>query len=77
MFHPNRKTKIIATFGPACSTRKTLTEMLKEGVDLIRLNASHQSDPVIIQKQVRLIRSCAKSISKHVGIFLDLQGHLS
>lgn len=71
---PDRKTKIIATLGPASNSQAVLTEMFKAGADLIRLNASHNSDPEIIKNQVKLIRKCANVTRKNIGIFLDLQG---
>jgi len=74
IFHKDRKTKIIATLGPASATQDVLIEMIKSGTDLIRLNASHQSDPKIIKKHVQLIRETATKADKAVGIFLDLQG---
>lgn len=74
MLQLDRKTKIIATFGPACSDPKVLASIIKTGVDVIRLNASHQADPEIIKNQVKLIRKCAQEVEKPVGILLDLQG---
>ena len=75
MIHLERKTKIIATLGPASASKKVLMEMIRAGVDVIRLNASHQSDPTIIRDQVRLIRKCSDELEKPVGIFLDLHLH--
>ncbi len=74
MIHLERKTKIIATLGPASASKSVLMEMIREGVDVIRLNASHQSDPAVIRSQVKLIRTCSSELEKPVGIFLDLQG---
>ncbi len=37
----NRKTKIVCTLGPACSTEEKLVEMLDAGMDVARLNFSH------------------------------------
>ncbi len=73
-FTSDRKTKIIATLGPASVKPTVLLDMLRSGTDVIRLNASHNSDPAIIKEQVKLIRSCARKLDKTVGIFLDLQG---
>ena len=38
-----RKTKIVATIGPACDNEETLKEMMKAGMDVARLNFSHGS----------------------------------
>ncbi len=70
----DRKTKIIATLGPASESKAVLLDMLSAGVDAIRLNASHGADPQDIQQKTALIRACAKQTHKHVAIFLDLQG---
>ncbi len=73
-FQLDRKTKIIATLGPASNNKITLLAMFKAGVDVIRLNASHEAHPDVIKAQVKLIRQAAKAAGKSVGIFLDLQG---
>ncbi len=40
----NRKTKIIATYGPACEPVGSISKLIQSGADLIRLNASHGAD---------------------------------
>ena len=70
----SKKTKIIATYGPACSTPEMIHEMIKNGVDLFRLNMSHNSDFTELKAAVELIREESKKCKKHVGIFIDLQG---
>lgn len=72
--HLDRKTKIIATLGPASCNKKTLLAMFKTGVDVVRLNASHNADPATIRNQVKLIRESALAAQRAIGIFLDLQG---
>ena len=37
----NKKTKIVATLGPACSTREVIKEMIDAGVNVFRINFSH------------------------------------
>ncbi len=74
MQNVGKKTKIIATIGPASNTDACVTEMIKSGADVFRLNASHESRPEVIQETVKRIRKCAKTLKKTVGIFLDLQG---
>ncbi len=70
----NKKTKIIATYGPACEKPNVISNLLKAGTDLIRLNASHNADPVKLDQVVKKIRAAAKKQDRKVGIFLDLQG---
>lgn len=68
-----RKTKIVATVGPACSTEKILQKLILEGVDVFRLNASH-TDPKGLTMWVHRIRRAAKQIKKDTAILVDLQG---
>jgi pyruvate kinase len=70
----NRRTKIIATLGPASSDPTVLKEMFLAGVDLIRLNASHFTDSSEIKTKVDLVRQTAKEANRVIGIMLDLQG---
>ncbi len=70
----NKRTKVIATLGPNSNEATILKTMLIAGVNVIRLNASHQSDPESVKKAVQLIRRTSKKVGKEVGIFLDLQG---
>lgn len=68
-----RKTKIIATAGPACKEGKTLKALLLEGADIIRINASHTT-PKELEHWILSIRKTAASLKKVVGILVDLQG---
>ena len=70
----DRKTKIIATLGPASSSQAVLTAMIVNGADVIRLNASHGADPQDMRQKIQLIRHISQSLNKPVAIFLDLQG---
>ena len=69
-----KRTKIIATLGPATNNSDTLKRILEEGVDVIRLNGSHYRSQDNIKEDIQLIRETANSINKHTAIFLDLQG---
>ncbi|MEJ5185843.1 MAG: pyruvate kinase, partial [Candidatus Geothermincolales bacterium] len=68
-----RRTKIIATVGPASRDQDVLTRMVRAGMDLARINASH-ADPEIIAEEVRAVRAAAERAGKLVGIVLDLMG---
>ncbi|MDZ7743433.1 MAG: pyruvate kinase [Bacteroidota bacterium] len=70
--HPSR-TKIIVTLGPASANEKTITEMMRAGVDVFRLNFSHGTHEVH-QKTIEIIRKLNKSLSVNVAILVDLQG---
>lgn len=67
------RTKIIATLGPATDDPTMLEKIIRAGVDLVRLNFSHQT----VEKQqqrVETIRHCAEAQGQQIGIIADLQG---
>jgi pyruvate kinase len=68
-----RRTKIVATLGPACSDPKVLDKMIEGGVDVVRLNFSHGSAEEH-QQRCELVRSLAKTRGRAVGVLVDLQG---
>lgn len=69
----HNKTKIIATVGPASSPEKTLERMIKEGVDIFRINFSHGSYEDV-KKVITSIRKLNKKLDTNIGILADLQG---
>jgi pyruvate kinase len=68
-----KRTKIIATLGPASNTPKVLKQLFNQGVNLLRLNFSH-GDHTTHQKNIELIRKAAQEEQKIIGIIADLQG---
>ena len=67
------KTKIVATVGPASSAKETLRALIKEGVDVFRLNFSHGKHEDH-QKVVDAVRELNKEMGTHVALLQDLQG---
>jgi len=67
------KTKIVATIGPASSSKEMLHALVKEGVDVFRLNFSHGSHSDH-QKVIENVREINKEIGSTVALLLDLQG---
>jgi pyruvate kinase len=67
------KTKIVATVGPASSSKEMLRALLKEGVDVFRLNFSHGSHSDH-QKVIENVREITREIGSAVALLLDLQG---
>lgn len=67
------KTKIVATVGPASNTKEMLRALVKEGVDVFRLNFSHgtHSDH---QKVIDNVREINRDMNSSVALLLDLQG---
>lgn len=68
-----RRTKIVATLGPACTDPKVLDKMMEAGVDVVRLNFSHGTAEEH-QQRCELVRSLAKTRARAVGVLVDLQG---
>lgn len=68
-----RRTKIVATLGPATEDRETLKRVLAAGVNVVRLNFSHGSAEDHIQR-AQTVRELAKELGIYVGILGDLQG---
>lgn len=68
-----KKTKIIATLGPASSNIEVITDLIKAGVDIFRINFSH-ADYELVKTNVNTIREVNKELGTNVGILGDLQG---
>jgi pyruvate kinase len=68
-----KKTKIVATLGPASSTREVIKQMMEEGMNVCRLNSSHGSHEDH-KKSIDLIRDLNDETGLNVAILLDLQG---
>jgi len=68
-----RRTKIIATLGPATEDPKVLDELLHAGVDVVRVNLSHDAHEAHRQR-VEVMRNRAVASGRQVGVLVDLQG---
>jgi pyruvate kinase len=69
----HKKTKIVATLGPACNTKKILKEMIISGVNVFRINFSH-ADYNEIGEKIKMIRELNEELDVNVAILADLQG---
>jgi pyruvate kinase len=68
-----KRTKIIATLGPASSSAEVIEEMIKAGLDVCRVNFSHGSYENV-SSQIKIIREINKKLGTHTAILADLQG---
>ncbi len=68
-----RRTKIVATLGPASESEAVLTQMMAAGLNLVRINFSHGSAEEQI-KRIQTVRTVAKKMDLQIGIMADLQG---
>src|ERR1700730_13131078 len=68
-----RRTKIVATLGPATDDPAVLSDMVRAGVDVVRLNFSHG---VVADhaRRIELVREAARQAGRYVGVLGDLQG---
>ena len=68
-----RRTKIVATLGPATDRDNNLEKIIRAGANVVRLNFSHgvAQDH---KDRAESVRSIAKRLGKHVAILADLQG---
>ncbi len=73
MARRNRKTKIVATLGPASSTPEMVKQLYDAGVDVFRLNFSHGTHEDH-EKRIKIIRELEKQCGCPIGVFADLQG---
>lgn len=69
----NKKTKIVATLGPACSTREVINDMILAGVNVFRINFSH-ADYADVQERIEIIRGLNEEFGYNTAILADLQG---
>jgi len=67
------QTKIVATLGPAASSKEVIISLIQEGVDVFRLNFSHSSQQEHL-KMINLIKELNRELKTHVAILADLQG---
>jgi pyruvate kinase len=68
-----RKAKILATLGPATSTREQIAALFRAGADVFRLNFSHGSHDDH-QARYNLIREIEDETDRPIGVLMDLQG---
>lgn len=68
-----RFTKITASIGPKCEDKKTLKQMIAAGVNVCRLNFSHDTGAVQ-GKKIDMIRKISDELNTPVAVLIDLQG---
>ena len=68
-----KKTKIVATLGPASSSKEVIEKMMHAGVNVFRINFSH-ADHEDVAKRINIIRSLSEKHQTYTSILADLQG---
>ncbi|MFL9845060.1 pyruvate kinase [Flavobacterium rhizosphaerae] len=69
----NKKTKIVATLGPASSTKDVIGAMMQAGVNVFRINFSH-ADYADVKTRIQIIRDLNEEMGYNAAILADLQG---
>ena len=69
----SKKTKIVATLGPATSTKEIIKEMILAGVDVFRINFSH-ANYEDVRERMTMIRELNEELGIYTAILADLQG---
>ena len=73
MARNKKRTKIVATLGPACNSKEIIESMMESGVNVFRINFSH-ADYEEVEQRVRYIREINEKRDFHVAVLADLQG---
>lgn len=68
-----RRTKIVATLGPATDDPETLERLIKAGCDVVRVNFSH-GDPDTHARRIKMVRAVARELDTDVAVLGDLAG---
>ncbi len=68
-----RRTKIVATLGPSTDKPRVIEELVRAGVDVVRLNYSHGTHEEQA-KRVEMVRAAAEKCGRVVGVLADMQG---
>ena len=68
-----KKTKIIGTIGPVSENENVLKELIKNGLNCIRINMSHAYYDECINR-INIVRKLNKELNSHVGILIDTKG---
>ncbi len=68
-----KKTKIVATLGPACSSKEVIKKMIDAGVNVFRINFSH-ADYTDVKERIDIIRELNDEFGYTTAILADLQG---
>src|SRR5918999_4103093 len=68
-----RRTKIVATLGPATSSEESIGALIRVGVDVTRFNFSH-GDHEMHLRNAEIVRTAAKECGRNVAVMQDLQG---
>ena len=70
----NIKTKIIATLGPSSNSPSIISQLIKNGMNVARINMGHFKNVEELECMIKIVRTESSKQDKHVGILVDLAG---
>ena len=73
-YNMSNKTKIIATIGPSSDHAHLINKLIKNGMNVARINMAHKSTNKVVGDLVETIRNESKKLNKHVSIMMDIAG---
>ena len=73
MTNLTKRTKIVATIGPASDSRTSIKQLIKAGVNVFRFNMKHNTVQWH-EKRATLVQNIADKLNVSIGILIDLQG---
>ena len=73
-YNMSNKTKIIATIGPSSDHPHLINKLIKNGMNVARINMAHKSTNKVVGDLVETIRNESKKLNKHVSIMMDIAG---
>ena len=68
-----KRTKIVATLGPACNSKTKLKNLIRAGVNVFRINFSHATYDEV-DNYIEIIKELNKGFDSNVAVLADLQG---
>lgn len=68
-----KRTKIVATLGPATDNSQTMRDLIAAGLDVVRINCSH-GHVAELESRIKLVRETSEKLQQEIAILLDLQG---
>jgi pyruvate kinase len=71
--HSKRRTKIVATIGPASESEEMIAALIDAGMNVARFNTKH-NEPEWHLSRIQRVRKVSQEMGKHIAILLDLQG---
>ena len=70
----SKKTKIISTIGPSSNHPRFISNMIKKGTNVFRLNMAHLKKEKEVKDIIDMVRFESSNLGRYIGIMLDISG---